>query len=255
MNDSDTIDLAYVEGRMDTKFWAIGAILAALYGIGSLIPVSGFIIAGGISASISLTLLIAPLFGIILGPWKGGAFGLIGGIIATALGGSGGLFLAIPFLFLSPGISGVLTGLCVKPEMGNRWVPGAGITAIFISLIMFLYLIVNLQAWWFMAYYGAALVVAISLQLTGKSLDLGNPGRNTLLKIIPFALIGTVTDFSMMTMGAVYIFAIPAEVFGFVIFPAMLVERTAAILISTLVILAIVKAFPDLWIRPPESHQ
>ncbi|MHA1908259.1 MAG: hypothetical protein ACW98Y_13250 [Candidatus Thorarchaeota archaeon] len=248
MSDTENIDLTYVEGRTDTKFWAIGAILAALYGVGSLIPVSGFIIGGGIAANISLTLLIAPLFGILLGPWRGGAFGLIGGLIAMALGGSGGLFLAIPFLFLSPGISGFLTGLCVTSEVKGKWIPGAGITAFYLWLIMALYLIINVQAWWFMVYYATALIVALVLQLTYITLDFEKIKANKIWFLIPFVLIGTVTDFSMMTMGAVYVFQIPAAIFGFIIFPAMLIERTAAIIVSLIIILAIIKAFPEIWV-------
>ncbi len=247
MSDSEKIDLTYVEGQTDTKLWAIGAIFAALYGVGSLIPVSGFIIGGGISAQISLTLLIAPLFGILLGPWKGGAFGLIGGIIAMALGGGAGLYLAIPFLFLSPGISGFLTGLCVNPEIRGRWVPGPGLAALYIYGIMVMYLIVNAQAWWFMAYYAAALIIALSLQLTYTTLDFEKVKKNRVWLLVPFVLIGTITDFSMMTMGAVYLFQIPAFVFGVVIFPAMLIERTAAIIVSIIIILAVIKAFPEIW--------
>ena len=247
MSDNEQLDLTYVEGRQDTKFLAIGTILAALYGVGSLIPVSGFIIAGGIAASISLTLLIAPLFGILLGPWRGGAFGLIGGLIAMALGGSAGLFLAIPFLFISPGISGFLTGLCVEPNIKGRWIPGAGLTALYIYGIMVIYLIANPSAWWFMAYYATALIVALALQLTETTLDFQNIKKNRFWMLVPFVLIGTITDFSMLTMGAVFIFSVPAAIFGFVIFPAMLVERTAAIVVSIIIILVVVKAFPDIW--------
>lgn len=244
MSDTEQLDLTYVEGRQDTKLWAIGAILAALYGVGSLIPVSVFL---GVAATISLTLLVAPLFGILLGPWRGGFFGLIGGSIAFLLGGSGGLFQLMPILILAPGISGLLTGLCATPYIKGRWVPGAGLTALYIFAIIALYEIVNYEAWWFMSYYGIALVVALILQLTHTELDFDNFDKNQILRLIPFALIGTITDFSMMTMGAVYILQLPALLFGLVIFPIMLVERTAAIIISAIVVIAVVKAFPEIW--------
>jgi hypothetical protein len=52
----------------------------------------------------------------------------------------------------------------------------------------------------------------------------------------------------MMTMGAVYIAAIPADVFGFVIFPAMLIERTAAAIVSAVVAAAVLYTFKDqIW--------
>ena len=98
-----------------------------------------------------------------------------------------------------------------------------------------------------MAYYALALVVALGLQLTNSKLDFEKVKTNKIWYLIPFLIIGTVTDFSMMTMGAVYIFQIPAEVFGFIIFPAMVIERTAAVIVSLIIIIAVVKAFPEIW--------
>ncbi len=250
MSDSDSLDLTYVEGRSDTSLFAIGAILAALYGLGSLIPVSVFI---GATASISLTLILAPLFGILLGPWKGSFFGLVGGVIVFLIGGSGGLFQVMPHLILAPGISGLLTGLCANPNIRGRWIPATGLTAAYFYIIIILYVIVNHQAWWFISYYGIALVVALLLQLTETQLDVGDVSKRGILKLIPFALIGTITDFSMMTVGAVYILQVPAAVFGFVIFPLMLFERTFAIILSVIVAIAVWKAFPQIWTRMP-SH-
>ena len=142
MSDSDSLDLTYVEGRSDTVLFAIGAILAALYGLGSLIPISVFI---GAAATISLTLVLAPLFGILLGPWRGSIFGLIGGVIVFLIGGSGGLFQVMPILILSPGISGLLTGLCAKPFVKGFWIPASGLTALYIYAIIVAYEIINYQ--------------------------------------------------------------------------------------------------------------
>ncbi|MBN2230759.1 MAG: hypothetical protein JW779_14315 [Candidatus Thorarchaeota archaeon] len=244
MSDSDSLDLTYVEGRSDTTMFAIGAILAALYGLGSLIPISVFI---GATASISLTLVIAPLFGVLLGPWRGSLFGLVGGVIVFLIGGSGGLFQVIPIMILGPGISGLLTGLCATPQIRGKWIPASGLTAGYIYMIIILYEIENHLAWWFVLYYVLALFVALGLQLTDTQLEIGDISKRGILKLIPFLLIGTITEFSMMTLGAVYILHLPPAFFGFVAFPLMLFERTIAIIISLIIAVAVLKAFPQIW--------
>lgn len=248
MSSAENIDLTYVEGHQDSVLFAIGAILAALYGLGSLIPFSVFI--GG-AATISLTLLVAPLFGILLGPWRGGFFGLVGGTIAFAVGGSGGLYQLIPFLFLAPAVSGLLTGLCAHPQQASSRVPGGFLTAAYLMAIIILYEIVDFDGWWFMSYYFVAVIAAILLQLLSSSLDFGELRENKIARLVLLAIVGTITDFSLMTMGAVYIFQIPALTFGFIIFPLMLFERTTAIVASVIIALAIVRAFPTIWDSPP----
>ncbi len=244
MSENDSLDLTYAEGHSDTILFAIGAILAALYGVGSLIPISVFL---GATATISLTLLIAPLFGILLGPWKGSFFGLVGGLTAFVIGGSGGLYQLIPFLFLSPAISGLLTGLVAHPKQGDIRFPGGLFTAAYLSIIIVLYEVVNYEGWWFMLYYMVAVVVALVVQITGIELRFEEVRDNRITKLVLFAIIGTMTDFSLMTMGAVYIMGLEPLLFGFVIFPAMLIERTAAIIISVIITTAVIKAFPEVW--------
>jgi hypothetical protein len=244
MSSAENIDLTYVKGHQETLLFAIGAILAALYGLGSLIPFSVFI--GG-EATISVTLLIAPLFGILLGPWRGGFFGLVGGTIAFMVGGSGGLYQLIPFLFLAPAISGLLTGLCAHPQQGSLRIPGGFLTGVYLTVIIILYEIVDFEGWWFMSYYFAAVIAALALQMSDSSLDFNELRENRVLRLILLSIIGTVTDFSLMTMGAVYIFEIPALTFGFVVFPLMLFERSTAIVVSVILAIAIARSFPTIW--------
>ena len=232
------------QGSVSTKQYALGVVLAAVYGMSSLIPVSGFIVASGIVAQISFTILIAPLFGILLGPYKGALFGLVGGLITAFLSVVvPSVVLIVPTVVLGPAVSGFLTGLCLNRETS---LPGGFITAGYLVVIIILYLIPNSTAWWFMLPYGLAAVVALILQVTGfefKPMD-----TKAFRYILPLTLIGTIADFSMMTMGAVYIAAIPADVFGFIIFPAMLIERTAAAIVSAIVAAAVLYTFRDqLW--------
>ncbi len=237
-------DLSFFGGRSETVLFAIGTILASLYGLGSLIPISVFL---GATATISLTLLIAPLFGILLGPWRGSFFGLVGGVIAFLVGGSGGLYQLIPFLFLAPAVSGLLTGFIAHPNVNNRKIPSGLITALYLSLIIILYEIVNYEAWWFMIYYAIAVVVALTMQISGKTINFEDIRNNKIIVLVFCAIIGTITDFSLLTMGATYIMGLDAALFGFVIFPAMLIERTAAVIVSTIIAIAVIKAFPEIW--------
>lgn len=238
----DSLEL-FGSGGASTKQYALGVVLSGLYGIGALIPVSGFIVTAGVVAQISFTILIAPLFGILLGPWRGFVFGLIGGVITAFLAlAVPSVVLVVPTVILGPAASGFLTGLCLD----SRETHGGIITATYLVIIMVLYLIPNSQAWWFVAPYALAAVVALVLQATGARFE---PSRMSSLRyILPLALIGTITDFSMMTMGAVYILSLPAELFGFVIFPAMLIERTAASIFSAMAASIVFVTFKDqLW--------
>ena len=49
----------------------------------------------------------------------------------------------------------------------------------------------------------------------------------------------------MMAMGSVYLLEIPAYVFGVIIFPAMLVERTIATFLGALLGFVILKVFGE----------
>jgi hypothetical protein len=238
----ETLEL-FGDGGQSTKQYVLGVVLAGLYGVGALIPVSGFIVTTGVVAQISFTILIAPLFGILLGPWRGFVFGLVGGVITAFLAlVIPSVVLVVPTVILGPAISGFLTGLCLD----SRTTQGGLITAAYLAVVVVLYLIPNSQAWWFMAPYVLAAVVALFLQVTGARFEPSN--MRSLRYILPLALIGTITDFSMMTMGAVYILSLPADLFGFVIFPAMLVERTIAAVFSAAVASVVFVTFKDqLW--------
>ncbi|TRO51690.1 hypothetical protein E2P61_05465 [Candidatus Bathyarchaeota archaeon] len=77
-----------------TKITASIAIFSALYGVIRLIPLGPMI---GLSASFSVSDSLAPLYGIILGPFTGGISIIIGTFIAMALG-KAPAFLGLDFL-------------------------------------------------------------------------------------------------------------------------------------------------------------
>ncbi|MHA2378857.1 MAG: hypothetical protein ACXADS_06255 [Candidatus Thorarchaeota archaeon] len=237
-------EMELLGGTSTTKQFAIGVVLAAVYGVSALIPISAFLGSAGPLAQLTLTICIAPLFGILLGPTRGFIFGLIGGVITAFLPG---VVLFVPTVILGPAMSGLLTGLCLQPytSFGSVRISGPLLTALYLIIIMIIYLVPNFGAWWFMVYYALATLVAISMQFDQFRFDAAKKGYKRSLQLVPLALIGTITDFSMMTMGAVYIVMIPADVFGFVIFPFMLAERSAATIISAIVATVVFSTFSD----------
>ncbi|MFW9800451.1 MAG: hypothetical protein ACFFD9_08445 [Candidatus Thorarchaeota archaeon] len=244
--DHEDLEMELVGGATATKQYTVGVVLAAVYCVSALIPISAFLGAAGPLAQLTLTICIAPLFGILLGPTRGFVFGLVGGIITSFLPG---VSLFVPTVIIGPAISGLLTGLCLRPytRIGSIRIPGPILTSIYLVVIMVLYLIPNFEAWWFIIYYAIAAIVAAALQLEPFRFDASKRGYEGFLQLIPLGLIGTITDFSMMTIGAVYILNLEAAAFGFGIFPFMLAERTAAMIISAIVAVIVLSTFEDLF--------
>jgi len=237
--------------RNETKTYAVGVMLAAVYGVLILVPMSAFVGALGIATGgIPVAICVVPLFGIMLGPTKGLAFGLVAGLIAAFLAlVVTPISLAVPTMLLGPAVSGLFTGLSMRrtTRFGSIRVPGPIVTALYLFIVIMLYELPNGAAWWFMTPYMLALVTALVLQVKSVEYNRDLGGARDYLQAVPFVLIGTMTDFSMMTMGAVYILGIPADVFGFVVFPLMLAERTVAVVAGSFLAALVLAAFRDLW--------
>lgn len=226
---SDDQEMELLEISSETKRVAVGVILAALYAVLAVLPLSAFI---GAASIISFAICIAPVFGIILGPVRGFAFGLIGAILATILlmVMPANLYLVIPTIILGPAIAGLFTGLMVhrKTKFGPL------ITALYFAVIIILFLIPRPSAWIFMTPYILALVVALALQFVGVGFDLTKVGATKYLQILPYTFVGAMLDHSMMAMGSVYILQLEAGLF-IGIFPLMIVERAIATVLGAIV--------------------
>ncbi len=230
----------------ETQKVAVGVILIALYAILALLPMSGFIGGAGLSSILSFAICVAPLMGIILGPWRGFGFGLIAGIVATMVSLpiiGGGVYLIIPTTILGPAVAALFTGLTLKRTIKVRGlaIPGPMVTTLYLIIIIALYEIVVYEAWWFMLPYMLAAIVSLVFQIKKFEFD----AKRSYLQLIPFTFLGAMLDHSMMAMGSVYLLQIPAAVFGFGIFPAMLVERTIATLLGALLGFVILKVFGE----------
>lgn len=237
----------FFDSYAGSKPTAVGMILATLYAVSALLPLSGFFAAAGFTTSISFTIIMAPLFGVILGPYRGAAFGLIGGVLATfvSLPIGGGVYMAVPTTILGPAASGFFTGLARQPWTKAKGVkiPGPVICGAYLFIVVLLYEIQNFSAWWFVLPYMLAGVISIAFQFYKGDILSGTDEKPNPWAITLLAFVGTMTDFSMMTIGAVYILAIPANLFGFVIFPLMLVERSVATIASSLLLITVFSIF------------
>jgi hypothetical protein len=245
-DQSESIELESFKSTSSSKVIAVGAILSAVYAIAVVLPMSQFIGPAGSGSILSFAICIAPLFGLVLGPRYGFVFGGIAGLLATIVSLQfGGLYIAIPPIIIGPAISGLMTGLCLRPvtEFQSIKVPGPLISAAYLLLVITLYLLPLYEAWWFILPYALAAVVAILLQIFKFRFDSTASFSRIPLQILPLTLIGSLTDFSMMTLASVYLLGLDAFLFGTVIFPVMLLERTASIIISAIIAGVLFTAF------------
>ena len=229
MTISDEQEMELFETTSETKRVAIGVILAALYAVLAVVPLSAFI---GAASIISFAICIAPIIGIILGPLRGFVFGLIGGILAAILlmVMPFNLYLIMPTVILGPAVAGLFIGLIVHRTSKI----GPLLTALFLVSIIGLFLVPRFEAWIFMTPYIVAVVVALVLQVVGIEFDLDKTGASKYLQILPFTFLGAMLDHSMMAMGSVYLLNLDAGLF-IGIFPLMLIERTIATIVGAIV--------------------
>jgi len=102
-----------IENAPKTKIIAIVSIFTALYAVLRIIPTVPMIGASG--ASFSLSDIVAPLYGLILGPYIGGLSVIIGSLIAFF--GKPPVFLGLDFLPAT--VAAVSLGLLIK----RKWIP------------------------------------------------------------------------------------------------------------------------------------
>ncbi|MFW9833654.1 MAG: hypothetical protein ACFFEK_06640 [Candidatus Thorarchaeota archaeon] len=229
---ADPSDEQYMEllaTTSETKRVAVGVILAALYAVLAVVPLSTFI---GAASIISFAICIAPIMGIVLGPLRGFVFGLIGGILAAMISMvmPFNLYLVIPTTIAGPAIAGLFVGLLTH----RRSVIGVLATALYLLSIIGLFLVPRFDAWIFMTPYFLAVIVALCLLIVGIKFNLDKKGVAKYLQFLPFTFIGAMLDHSMMAMGSVYILGLDAGLF-IGIFPLMLIERTIATIVGAVV--------------------
>ena len=320
MDESDTEqDMVLIEGKTETIRIVVGVVLAALYAVLALLPMSGFVGAGGVTSLLSFAIIIAPLFGLLLGPTRGFVFGLIAGVLAyiVTLPFGTSVYIWLPPTILGPAIAGLFTGLAMKKitkirfglplrpttrfvfsllagiltcivalpvgtnfytwllwaipstivtglftwlamkklaKIRNVRLPGPILTALFLAAIIVLYEIPNYSAWWFMTPYLLALIIVLLLQVRSIEFNPDRQGPLRYLQLLPFTFIGAMLDHSMMAMGSVYLLVLDPAIFGFVIFPLVLLERGLAAIVGAVIASVVLGAFRTaVWIEAQVS--
>ncbi len=257
MDESDAEqDMVLIESKSDTIRIVVGVVLAALYAVLALLPMSTFLGAGGVTSLLSFAVIIAPLFGLLLGPTRGFVFGLIAGVLAyiVTLPFGVSVYIWLPPTILGPAFAGLFTGFAMKKttKISGIRLPGPILTALFLAAIIVLYEIPNYSAWWFMTPYFLALVIVLFLQVRSIEFNPDRQGPSKYLQLLPYTFIGAMLDHSMMAMGSVYLLTLEPALFGFVIFPLMLLERGLAAIVGAMIASVVLGAFRnDVWI---EAH-
>ncbi len=212
------------------------ALFSATYAILTPLPLNQLIGGSGI---LSINAIITPIFGIFLGPLWGLVAGLIGGIVSASIfPAAAGLWI---YSIIAPGLGGFIGGTLVedKIEIHSRKIPSRMI-AVFIFIIGIVgYLIQLYSAWWFILPHIVAMILLLSLS------KFENTNNEFFKKILlwVYALIATFGEHVGIMMGAVYYLNLNAYVMGYIIFPAVIFERTMITLISGFVILILKKVF------------
>jgi len=123
---SEKVNLKLNNNKLTTKYIALIAIFSSLYAILRYVPLGPMI---GLQGTFSFSDALAPLMGIILGPFAGGISVIIGTFTAAALG-KPLVFLGLDFL---PGfINCIAMGFLIK----RKWIPVAALYALFIGLFI-----------------------------------------------------------------------------------------------------------------------
>jgi len=97
---------------LDSKDLALTGVFASLYAVLSTIPL--FPVIGAVGKSFTVAVIIAPLVGLIIGPYRGALAASIGGFIAWSITQFGPLF---QFNF----VPGAATALCSGYLYKDRW--------------------------------------------------------------------------------------------------------------------------------------
>jgi hypothetical protein len=227
-----------VKLKISTKQVALLAVFSALYAVLRIIPLGPLI---GLSGSFAVSDALAPIIGIILGPFTGGLSVIIGTFTAMALG-KAPIFMGLDFL--PAFVNTVAVGFLIR----RKWIPVAALYAIVLTIFALSpYTLLTVQVGSipvpFMWLHLIAFVVLLS-PLGFKAVS--NVRKSNLaylaLSIAVIAFIGTmlqhltgnlIYQFTFGTIGGMDAAAFAG--YWNVIFYAYPVERIVMVIIATLI--------------------
>jgi hypothetical protein len=202
------------------------AVFAALYAATSLIPISPFI---GVPSFLALNVILTPVLAILLLPLDAFLTGAVGGVVALFAAPSQAMFG--PLTIFLP-VAGATFGSLAF----HRGTVGGSAAALFLLMAISAYLIVNYSFPYFVFPHAFAAIIA------------GIPFLNRVgsinAKIPLYAFVSTMCEQGTMMIFSVYILGLPWQVFVGIL-PFMLYERAVGTIGGSLVVLALVKSFPE----------
>lgn len=231
--------------KITTKQIALIAVFAALYAVLRLIPLGPMI---GLSRSFSVSDALAPILGIILGPFTGGLSVIIGTFVAMALG-KAPIFMGLDFL--PAFMNAVAVGFLIR----RKWIPVAAIYGVLLALfVLSPYTLLTVQVGSipvpFMWLHIIALIVLIS---PISFMAVSNVRKSNIaylaLSVAVIAFIGTMLQHLTGNLLYQFTFGVPiggwtaADFAGYwnLIFYAYPVERLVMVIIATLIGVPLIK--------------
>jgi len=231
--------------KITTKQLALMAVFSALYAVLRIIPLGPMI---GLSQSFAVSDALAPIIGIILGPFTGGLSVIIGTFSAMALG-KPVIFLGLDFL--PAFMNAVAVGFLIR----RKWIPVAAIyAALLVIFVLSPYTLLTVQVGTmpvpFMWLHIIALIVLLS-PISFKAVS--NVRKSNIaylaLSIAIIAFIGTMLQHLTGNLLYQFTFGQPIGPFdaarfaGYwnLIFYAYPIERIVMVIIATLIGVPLVK--------------
>jgi hypothetical protein len=213
--------------KLSTKDLSLIIVFAALHAVFSIFPI-GFTL--GVQGQITFGVIIAPMIGILLGPYKGGLAVLLGSCIGMSLNPGGAIFG--PLSFIPPFLGSFGTG-CVKIKKGY-WA-GAAILA---STIVFYANPSGRESFFYPWLHIVALIISISplAKIARFNLNSNTTKSNLTFSIIISAFIGILTDHISGSAIAIWYFPfLTSEIWNTIMFIYPF-ERIIYIILTSLMV-------------------
>jgi len=200
------------------------AIFAAIQAVVTIIP---FSVAIGVSGSITLGVVTAPLIGLLLGPLTGGLSVLLGALIGLFLNPAGAIFgILTP---LPPALGALAAGFVRK---GKGYVPA---TIVLLCVGAFYLHPLGRAAMFYPWLNIVAMILAFSpVARLAASYFASNRVRKITFAVAVAGFVGTMTDHAFGSALAIWYYNLPAEVWNLVMY-VYPVERLITVAIVTVV--------------------
>lgn len=200
------------------------AVFAAVQAVVTVVP---FSIAIGVSGSITLGVVTAPMIGLLIGPVAGGLSVAVGSLIGLFLNPAGAIF---GFLTILPPALGAVAAGCVRIK--RAYVPGA---IILLSIVAFYAHPFGRAAMFYPWLHVVAMILAFSpIANLAAAYFASTQLKKITVAVAIAALIGTLTDHAFGSAMGIWYYNLPPAIWNAIMYVYPL-ERMVAVIIATVV--------------------